>query len=420
MIRNFLSTTITRLIIALINFGIAWISARYLGAEEFGTISLIVLSISIIQIATALLAGSSLVYQISRHAIGELLILSLGWIFLSAIPVWFILNLFNLIPEGYSLSILIVAVLGSIFTAIQNILLGQEKVQKFNAFAVLQSALVISSYAVMVGYSKDRNAQIFVNAQYISMTISVLLSIIPILPAIHSYKLPKWSLIIEALKFGSYLQTASLMQLFNYRFSYYLIEKYFDRATLGVFSLGVQIAESVWLIGKSMAVLLYSRISNSRDNNYSVKITISFIKITGMLTLFLTTFLALLPSEVFRLVFNDGFTNITAVISSLAPGIFALSVSLMFSHYFSGTGNPKHNTISSGIGLLITIVFGIILIPYLGYIGAGIVASVSYFTTMLYQFLVFTKLTHTGWRLFLPNISEIRELKAEIVKSLKH
>ncbi len=414
MLRNFLTTTATRLIIAFLNFVISWISARYLGAEEFGTISLIVLGISIIQMATAVMAGSSLVYQVPRHFIGEIFLMALGWILISSIPIWGLLVLLKLIPEGYIFQTLFLAIIGSIFTAGQNILLGQENVQRFNALAVLQSITMAGSFALLIWQSENLNANLYVYAQFISIVLSLIASLSLILPLIHSYKLPKRALIIEAFKFGGYLQAASLMQLFNYRFSYYLIERYFDRATLGVFSLGVQIAESVWLISKSMAVLLYSRISNSRDSAYAINLTLNFIKITSMVTVILISFIAILPGEVFSFIFNKQFDQVSIVITSMAPGIVALSVSLMLSHYFSGSGNPKHNTISSAIGLTFTIILGLILIPKLGYIGAGIVASISYLTSMLYQLIVFKDLGSLTWSSFRPTNSDYSRMKSEI------
>lgn len=111
MLRNLLSTTASRLIIAIINLCIIWISARYLGAEVLGTISLIILGISIIQLVTAILAGSSLVYQASRHSLAELMTIAWIWIVLAGTPVWLILNLLGLIPAEFSLDVLQVKIL---------------------------------------------------------------------------------------------------------------------------------------------------------------------------------------------------------------------------------------------------------------------------------------------------------------------
>ena len=192
------------------------------------------------------------------------------------------------------------------------------------------------------------------------------------------------------------------MQLFNYRLSYYIIEKYFDRATLGVFSIGVQISESVWIISKSIAMVQYARIANSRDPVYSRDLTAAFIRITTLLTLVILGFLLILPSGFFVLIFRSDFSNLHQVILSLSAGILAIAISLMLSHYFSGSGKPWHNTISSGVGLIFTLLLGFVLIPRMGITGAGITSSVAYTAGTVYQLIVFVRVSGAKWKSLQP------------------
>lgn len=422
MLRNLLSTTASRLIIALINLGIIWICARFLGAEILGTISLIVLGISIIQLVTAVLAGSALVYQASRNSLAELLIIAWVWILVAGVPVWIILRAFSLIPEGFDTDVLVLSFLGSIITVNQNIFLGKEKVNWFNALAVLQSLLILLPLLVFVIIRKWYDTQAYVTAQYISMSTMAVVGIWVNFPPLKDFRRPRMSIVIESFNYGGYLQAANFLQLFNYRLSYYIIEKFFDRATLGVFSVGVQIAESVWIIARSMAVLLFSRISNSRDKDYSIQLTVQFIKLTGIATIALIIVLMLLPTEFFVWVFRSDFNNIKQVIISLSPGIVAVSLTLMFSHYFSGTGKPKYSTVTALIGLVFTLVLGFTLIPRYGLIGAGITSSISYLSGTIYQLIVFMKITGVKWRGFIPDKTDvhfaIKQVKGMFAKKL--
>jgi len=87
----------------------------------------------------------------------------------------------------------------------------------------------------------------------------------------------------------------------------------------------------------------------------------------------------------------------------------------MLSHYFSGTGHPHHKTIASGIGLVFTVLLGYTLIPVLGLTGAAVTASVSYLSSMLYQLIVFRKITSLSWASFIPNLADLKRLKAEFI-----
>jgi O-antigen/teichoic acid export membrane protein len=83
----------------------------------------------------------------------------------------------------------------------------------------------------------------------------------------------------------------------------------------------------------------------------------------------------------------------------------------MFSHYFSGSGKPWHNTISSGIGLIFTVSLGFILIPMLGITGAGLTSSIAYSAGMIYQLIVFKYMTQVGLREFIPGPEDFRRIR---------
>jgi len=416
MFKKIVSTTASRLLIALANLAIVWIAARQLGAEGMGTISLVILGISINQMVSALVGGSALVYLVPRHPMMQLLMPAWIWAIVVSAGGSLLLGYFSLVPHDFIVDLFWISLLQSYFTINQNVLLGKEKVFQFNLMAVMQVILVLSTLLILFeGYSLY-SVNSYIIALYVSFGSVFLISYAFIFKYTNYSRGWNMAILKETFRFGSYLQAASFMQLFNYRLSYYIIEKYFDRATLGVFSIGVQISESVWIISKSIAMVQYSRIANSTDAVYSQKLTGDFIKITTILTLAMIGILLLLPAQFFVFVFHGDFKDVTKVILSLSPGILAVAISLMLSHYFSGSGKPWHNTYSSGIGLIFTLALGFVLIPLYGLTGAGITASVAYMAGMLYQLSVFIRISPAGWRSLLFNRSDFKSLFVELKK----
>lgn len=416
MFSRILSTTATRLIIALTNLGIVTVAARALGAEGIGTISLFILGISIIQLFSALVGGSVLVYMSARYPITQLIAPAWIWTLLISALGSTLLTNFDLAPPEFAIDLFFVALLQSLFSINQNIQIGKEKIMQYNLAAVAQSLLMLASLLTLLSLSSKPDVKDYINALYISFGIAFLISFAGIQKYFTRIQPFNRSVIRETFRFGSYVQVAGILQLFNYRLSYYIIEKFFDRATLGIFSIGVQISESVWIISKSIALVQYSRISNSKDDAYNVRITLDFIKFTSVFTILMLLVLMLLPDELYVFIFRNDFRNVGQVILSLAPGIFAVAISLMFSHYFSGSGKPWHNTVSSGIGLIFTVLIGFTLIPAMGIIGAGITSSLAYLSGMLYQYIVFKKSTSTPFTHFIPgrkDIGKIRQLIEE-------
>ncbi len=82
MIKNILGTTGTKILNALINLAILIILTREIGSDGFGTIILIIIAITVIQLFIDLVAGSALIYFTPRTDIFKLLVPSYLWIIL--------------------------------------------------------------------------------------------------------------------------------------------------------------------------------------------------------------------------------------------------------------------------------------------------------------------------------------------------
>jgi O-antigen/teichoic acid export membrane protein len=220
----------------------------------------------------------------------------------------------------------------------------------------------------------------------------------------------------EILRFGTFVQVANIFQQLNYRLSLKFVDAYQGRAAVGVLSIGMTLAEGLWLVSRSISMVQFSRLSNEKDEKYAARVTLSFAKVTWIITLAGMGILLLMPVSVYTFVFGEQFAQVRNVIASLSLGIVALSVSMIFSGYFSGINKPFHNTISSAIGLVFTVGLGFLLVPLWGIIGAGIAATFSYTMATLYQFIFFIRMTKLQLRDFLLTREELQLMITEIRK----
>jgi O-antigen/teichoic acid export membrane protein len=188
---------------------------------------------------------------------------------------------------------------------------------------------------------------------------------------------------------------------------------------LGVYSTGVSLAEALWLISKSISMVQYARIANSNDPEYARTLTIQLVKFSLGSTLLILIPLCALPVSAFTFLFGAEFEEVKMVLIYLAVGTAAFSVSGIFSHYFSGIGQFHVNTRSSAIGFGATLLFGILLIPEYGIMGAGITASVSYSLSTIYQYTLFCKMTPSRFGEFLPKMDDWAVIKGEFSRYLQ-
>ncbi len=415
MLKKILGTAGTRLMTAFITFIIVIINARALGSEGVGEVALIVLGITIILLISNFVGGGALVYLIPRHNAFLLLIPSYIWAAISAFAGAALLNITGLIPSKFVEHITFLSLIQAFGSIQMTFLLGKEKIKSYNLITLLQFVLLILAVIIFFYLLKHKEVLYYVYALYLAFGSTFFLSFFLILPFIRPASLKGLPHIIkQILKYGSFVQFANLLQLTNYRLSYYIIESYIGKAGLGIYDVGNKLSEGIWLTGKSVSMVQYSKISNVDSPAYAVELTLRFLKFVLVTTALMLLVLNLIPGNVFTFIFGKEFPGLHTIIQSLTPGILAMSLSMIFSHYYSGVGKHYHNTISSAIGVVFTIVFGFTLIPSVGITGAGITASISYSASMLYQGIVFLKITPAKMSDFLINREDMDFFRKEI------
>lgn len=415
MFRKIVGTIVTRFLAAICMLTIIVLNARYLGAEKVGVISLIILAVTIVQMVNNFIGGAALVYLVPRTPLLKLFVPSYIWGVIASVVCATVLYFTHSIPEGFFIHVMILSTLHSLFTVNTMILLGQERIKAINVMTVAQIITLVAVLLLFFIFTANREVMVYLYAMYVSYIIMFAGSFALITSRLKKGDLSGMGKVIrEILSFGSWAQTANIAQLFNYRLSYYFIEHMIGKAALGVYSTGVQLAEGVWIIPRSMSMVQLSRISNEKRWDYAVKVTLVFSKLGLVVSTVIIGLILLLPVQFFLFVFGPEFSGVKPVIMSLTAGIIALSFSILLSAFFSGMGKPMHSAIASGIGLVFTLFFSLWLIPVYGIVGAGIAASCAYLSATLYQLIAFVILAKVKPTDFLIRRSEIRLLIREI------
>jgi len=431
MLKKVLGTIITRFIIAILTLAMVLINARVLGPEKVGTISLVILAITIIQLLNSFVGGSALVYLVPRLDLIKLIIPAYLWALLTAVVGTGLLGIFQLfpkilvihfyiIPEGYFLHVMLLSMILSLASVNFMILMGQERIKIYNSITVLQ---MICLFGMMMTYFfifRQRDVSAYLKSLYVSYVFAFLAGLWMIFPFVKKTASGGMKAALkEIFHYGSIMQLGNILQFLNYRVSYYFIEFFLNRAAVGIYSVGVQLSESIWLMAKSIHMVQYTRISNEEDPQYAVRLTMNLLKITFLLTLICLILILLLLNLFFSLIFKPAFNEVPSIMLALSSGILIFSISIILSPYFSGTGKPVHNTISAAIGLVFTLAFSLIFIPRMGLMGAAWAATLAYSTATLYQLIVFVRKTKVTSADFLLRKKDILLIVDEIKAFLK-
>jgi O-antigen/teichoic acid export membrane protein len=381
MLRDILNTLWTKIASAIVALCILILTTQCLGADGRGLVSLISSSIGIIAIFAGFVGGPAIVYLATRKKLQYLLLPIYGWSVVVAILGSGILWFFQIIPSTYILPIAIMSLAFSVYVTNFYVLVGYQKVRVNNIIYLFQWIVNLTALSFFFILLNQPSVEFAVVAIFISNISSLVLTFYELkkITKLTPFDLTEQILVIKSLvSFSLFAQAAAVMCYLNYRLGIFALNIFSGLFAVGVYSVGVNLAEFILLASQSIALVGYSRISNTVNQEYSRDITIKLTKVGFLLTICITLILLLLPPAIYGMVFGSDFSSVPAVLLTMSPGIIAFGSSIIIFNYFSGIGKNRVNAFAALVGLLSNILFCFLLIPVYGSYGAGITASISF------------------------------------------
>ncbi|MED9962553.1 MAG: polysaccharide biosynthesis C-terminal domain-containing protein [Bacteroidales bacterium] len=393
MIKNILHTIFTKFSSAALGFLTIILISQILGAEAKGEQAIMVYNINLMLMFFTLIGNSTLIYLVPRKDFSSLIIPSLIWVLFSAIIAAIVFIFVLKSGVFYSIICIIIAILAALSEINQFLLLGKQKITQANTLKFLYPLISFSFILVLWLFDRFTKVEDFILAMFIAYFISLFYGLFALKDEYKNIKLLSKKELTSSFKtlfsLGVTKQTGYIAQSMNYRLCFYILGFYCGETLVGIYSNAVSLSEAVMLFGSSLALVQYSSLSNNENDSSSKQFSWKMSKINGIFTALALLVLCLLPSEVYSFVFGKGFSEISTAIRILSIGILPLSIASNFTQYFYAKGNFKISTVASLIGLAVTIIAGLILIPKYQLQGAALSATLSYFTTFAIEFYFF-------------------------------
>ncbi|MEE0266537.1 MAG: polysaccharide biosynthesis C-terminal domain-containing protein [Bacteroidales bacterium] len=383
MIRKILHTIFTKFSSAALGFLTIILISQILGAEAKGEQAIMVYNINLLLMLFTLIGNSTLIYLTPRKDFSNLIIPSFLWIVITAI----------LVSLFFPNICVLIAVLAAISEINQFLLLGKQKISQANILKLIYPLVSFSYILILWLFNRFTSVEDFITAMLIAYIVSFFYGIFALRDEYKNLKLISKQELTSSFKtlfsLGVTKQIGYIAQSMNYRLCFYILGFYCGERLVGIYSNAVSLSEAVMLFGSSLALVQYSSLSNNDNDKTSKQFSWKMSKINGLFTAFALLVLCLLPQSVYTFIFGEGFSEISTAIRILSIGILPLSIASNFTQYFYAKGNFKISTVASLIGLAVTIIAGLILIPKYQLQGAALTATLSYFTTFAIEFYFF-------------------------------
>ena len=421
MLKSTLGTFGAKLLGAILNFLVIVLLSHYLGPEGKGEASLILTTVAIILIFGNLIGGAPIVYFTPRKSTRQLLQISYVWCVIIALVGYLSLTFFSIgIDQEWVLSIALLSLIEG-FTAVNlAILIGKEKIGQNNGVGILKSISLFLVLIYFFKFSGSASLDNYLLALYVSFGLGFLVSSYFLVKVIDHKKPESIIHIFKAIfKNGILNQVAYILQFLSFRIGYYIINNELGEEELGIYSNAISIAESIWLISRSIAMVQFSKIVNSENNEANQTLTVKLFKLTFLISTLALFVLNGLPEKFYTFVFGADFMGIKSIIFWISPGILAFNLFLIFGHYFSGIGQFKTLTIAALIGFIITIIGTLLLVKTWGIPGVALATSLSLIVSMLVLLIEFIRTSKTKLHSFVIQKNDFLQFYELIKNSRK-
>jgi len=412
VVKKLLGTIGTRYLIAILNLILIMVNAKVLGLEGVGLIGIIIASVNIVVIVCGIFSGNTLVYFMGRYSVRTLFPIAYGWSIGGALIVCGIMFLLRLIPVGYFVAVLVLALLNSFVTANARFLLGKDRIRAFNVIYMLQGGGLFISLLCLYFLFDRPDIQSFIYASYFANLIAFVVSLIWISPYLKEKVKQSTSLSLimrEMFTYGLWASADNLAENLTTRLNYFLLQHFGGLGSVGLLDSGTKVSESVWHISRSVSLLEYNSVAKTTDLNKQKTITLQFLKFTFLALILVMGCIVCIPEWVYTdILFDAEFVGVRNVILALSIGIITFGCNNVLSHFFIGSGRVRLSAICSIIGLISLLIAALILIPGLGALGAAISCSIAFTVMLLFSLNRFIHLTHSSFTEFIPSKEDLK------------
>ena len=385
------------------------IIARGLGTEQMGQYTLAILLPTLFSQMITFGLQSVNIYAIGRKIVSEQQALYANLVLLAAISLltggilllvvhYFGQYFFNEVPVSL-LYLSIAALLPQTFFTV------------LPSLCVAQPAMIfmVSMIAILLAQNVESVLTAYVISHWISFFI--LIRIILKLIKIETYSLIKF--LKEFIGYGLKSHLSNIITLLNYRSSLLILGYFTTPVVVGIYSVGMQLAEKLWLPSQAVSTVLLPRLSNKlgegSDAQEVAKLTLDSARMTLLVTMVIGVAFALLSSVIVNLLFGAAYDQAVYVVLLLLPGILAWTPSRILANDLAARGFAELNLKNSYWVFAINALLSLCLVPFFGLIGASVATTVAYTMDLVLRLKAFEQVTQSGAFInIVPKLSDFK------------
>jgi len=229
---------------------------------------------------------------------------------------------------------------------------------------------------------------------------------------------PSGRLAGSALGFGLKSHAGDVMMLGNYRLDQWILGATRTKAELGVYSVAVALAETLFYLPEAVKQVARPRLARATRLRAAAEGAAVF-RLTTVATAVIATPLVVFAPFVIRILFGDAFSGASPQLRLLALGAFGVIGMKILGNALTAQRRPGLESVVVAIAFAATIGLDVALIPTFGGTGAAIASTVSYLVGGIAVAGVYVRVLGVEPAALVPRRVEIASLVRQILPTAR-
>jgi O-antigen/teichoic acid export membrane protein len=282
---------------------------------------------------------------------------------------------------------------------LSGVLLGLARIRLWNYLQVTPAVVSITGFFVLV-VGLDLGVRGAIVAWTLGHATAALIGVISTGPLWWPWLLkrrPRGSA-RELLRLALAMGAANVITLASYRIELFILDRFEPRDEVGIYSIAVAVAESLWLVTTAFATAVWAPALHESEERATLLIARSALKallFIGAVAVVAALLIPLLVPLIFR---REEFTDAVGPALLLLPGVVLYGPVAILTVYLSARrGRAVLALAGPVVSLVVTTALAFALIPGEGTKGAALASSAGYVVSALVAWIVFIRVAGMGW-----------------------
>ncbi len=220
--------------------------------------------------------------------------------------------------------------------------------------------------------------------------------------------------IMPYIRYGIVPMITIILMEVNYKIDVLMLEWFHvSNATIGIYSLGVMLAQKVWMIPDALKDILLSKLVGGKGAEEVAKVS----RISFFITMICEILVIIFGKPLIRVLYGSEYDGAYFITLIICAGVIGMVFYKMIYSFNVANGDKNVNLFLLGISALANIILNALTIPLLGSYGAAIASLVSYFVCGIGFLIFFSRKTGTKiWDIVVINKDDFVVLKQKLIK----